>query len=149
MRHAILPAAALLLALSCPVLAQQQPSSGAISPIPDLSKEHTSKGPIATAAEVERLIGTKAVTARGADVGTIENLLVNPDGTIERVVLEWGGVLGIGERRVALPWSDISLKPDGSQAVVDLTRDQLEDMHRYDPDVPAAAGVDPEAKPLR
>jgi sporulation protein YlmC with PRC-barrel domain len=154
MRHALLstalPTAALLLALSVPALAQQQtPSSGAISPVPDLSREHTTEGPVATAAEAERLIGTKAVTAQGSDVGTIENLLVNPDNTIERVVLEWGGVLGLGERHVAVPWEDVTMTADGRQAVIDLTRDQLENMQRYDPDVPAAAGIDPEAKPLR
>ena len=107
------------------------------------------EGPAATPAEVERLIGTDAVAADGRKVGRIENLLVTPNGRVDYVVLEWGGVLGLGERKVAVPWKDVALNADGSQATIDMTKDQLEQARRYDPDVPAAAGIDFEIKPLR
>ena len=107
------------------------------------------EGPAATPAEVERLIGTDAVAADGRKVGKIENLLVSPNGRVDYVVLEWGGVLGLGQRQVAVPWKDVVLNADSSQATIDMTREQLEQAQRYDPDVPAAAGIDSEIKPLR
>ena len=95
------------------------------------------------------MIGTDAVAADGRKVGTIENLLVAPDGRIDYVVLECGGVLGLGERQVAVPWKDVALNADSTQATIDMTREQLEQAQRYDPDVPAAAGIDSDIKPLR
>jgi sporulation protein YlmC with PRC-barrel domain len=143
MRIAVTAATALLLALSIPAGAQQ-----AANP---MTHDSTPKveGPAATPAEVERLIGTDAVAADGRKVGKIENLLVTPEGRVDYVVLEWGGVLGLGERQVAVPWKDVALNADGSQAIIDMSKDQLEQAQRYDPDVPAAAGIDSEIKPLR
>jgi len=143
MRIAATAATALLLAFSAPAGAQNAANPMTHDSMPKV------EGPAATPARVERLIGTDAVAADGRKVGKIENLLVTPDGRVDYVVLEWGGVLGLGERRVAVPWKDVALNADGSQATIDMTRNQLEQAHRYDPDVPAAAGIDSEIKPLR
>ena len=143
MRIAVTAAAALLLALAVPAGAQHP-----VNPMTHDSKP-TVEGPAATPAEVERLIGTDAVAADGRKVGKIENLLVGPNGRVDYVVLEWGGVLGLGERQVAVPWKDVTLNADNSQAIIDMTKEQLELAQRYDPDVPAAAGIDSEIKPLR
>jgi sporulation protein YlmC with PRC-barrel domain len=143
MRFAVTAAAAMLLALSAPAGAQEAANPMTHDSMPKV------EGPAATPAEVERLIGTDAVAADGRKVGKIENLLVAPDGRVDYVVLEWGGVLGLGERRVAVPWKDVKLNADSSRATIDMTRAQLEDAHRYDPDVPAAAGIDSDIKPLR
>jgi sporulation protein YlmC with PRC-barrel domain len=143
MRIAVTAATALMLALSTPAVAQ-----GTANPMTHGSMPKV-EGPVATADQVERLIGTDAVAADGRKVGKIENLLVAPDGRVNYVVLEWGGVLGLGERKVAVPWEDVALNADSSQATIDMTRQQLEEAQRYDPDVPAAAGIDSENRPLR
>jgi sporulation protein YlmC with PRC-barrel domain len=143
MRIAITAATALMLAVSAPAVAQQATNPMTHDSLPKV------EGPAATPAQIDRLIGTDAVAADGRKVGTIENLLVAPDGRIDYVVLEWGGVLGLGERQVAVPWKDVALNADNTQATIDMTREQLEQAQRYDPDVPAAAGIDSEIKPLR
>ena len=143
MRIAITAATALMLVVSAPAFAQQATNPMTHDSLPKV------EGPAATPAQVDRLIGTDAVAADGRKVGTIENLLVAPDGRIDYVVLEWGGVLGLGERQVAVPWKDVALNADNTQATIDMTREQLEQAQRYDPDVPAAAGIDSEIKPLR
>ena len=94
MRIAVTAATALLLALSAPAGAQHP-----VNPMTHDSKP-TVEGPAATPAEIERLIGTDAVAADGRKVGTIENLLVSPTGRVDYVVLEWGGVLGLGAARL-------------------------------------------------
>lgn len=98
---------------------------------------------------VEHLIGTDATAPDGRKVGAVENLLVKPDGTVAGLVLEWGGVAGLGERRVALPWNEAKLSTGAKQVVVDADRGTLEAMPQYDADTPAASGVDPDVKPLR
>ena len=143
MRIVVTAAAALLLALSAPAGAQHP-----VNPMTHDSKPKV-EGPAATPAEIERLIGTDAVAADGRKVGTIENLLVSPNGRVDYVVLEWGGVLGLGQRKVAVPWQDVVLNADSTQATIDMTKEQLEQAQRYDPDVPGAAGIDSEIKPLR
>ena len=143
MRIAVTAATTILLVLSAPAGAQQATNPMTHDAMPKV------EGPAATPAEVERLIGTDAVAADGRKVGTIENLLVSPNGRVDYVVLEWGGVLGLGQRKVAVPWQDVVLNADNTQATIDMTKEQLEQAQRYDPDVPGAAGIDSEIKPLR
>lgn len=143
MRIAVSAVTALVLALAVPAVAQQATNPMTHDLMPKV------EGPAATPAQVDRLIGTDAVAADGRKVGKIENLLVAPDGRVDYVVLEWGGVLGLGERQVAVPWKDVKLNPESTVATVDMTREQLEQAQRYDPDVPAAAGIDLNIKPLR
>ncbi|GEO36225.1 sporulation protein YlmC with PRC-barrel domain [Skermanella aerolata] len=143
MRIAVSAVTALVLALAVPAVAQQATNPMTHDSMPKV------EGPAATPAQVDRLIGTDAVAADGRKVGKIENLLVAPDGRVDYVVLEWGGVLGLGERQVAVPWKDVKLNPESTVATIDMTREQLEQAQRYDPDVPAAAGIDSNIKPLR
>ncbi|WP_207477061.1 PRC-barrel domain-containing protein [Arenibaculum pallidiluteum] len=100
-----------------------------------------------SAEEADRLIGTRAVDPQGREVGDVETLLVDPDGRVQAVVLEWGGLLGLGERRAVVPWNEIRF--EGDRATVALSREQLERLPVYDSDVPSIAGVDPSLKPLR
>ncbi|MBP2291743.1 PRC-barrel domain-containing protein [Azospirillum rugosum] len=103
----------------------------------------------AMARQVEHLIGQKVKDPQGNDVGDLENLLVRPDGKVAAVVVEWGTLAGLGGSTVAVPWRDVELSPDGKRVTVNATRDQLKDQPKYDPDVPAAAGIDPDIKPYR
>jgi hypothetical protein len=43
----------------------------------------------------------------------------------------------------------VRLNADSSQATINMTREQLEQAQRYEPDVPAAAGIDSKIRPLR
>lgn len=103
----------------------------------------------AMARQLEHLIGQKVKDPQGQEVGDVENLLVRPDGKVAGMVVEWGTLAGLGANQVAVPWSDVQVSLDGKQVTVNATRDQLKEKPKYDPDVPAAAGVDPDIKPLR
>lgn len=99
--------------------------------------------------QVEHLVGTRAVTLGGQEMGTVETLLVRPDGSVAGLVLEWGGVAGLGERRAAIPWSAATVSSSGRQLMVDLPRERLEAIPPWDPDAPTTSGVDPDVVPLR
>ncbi|HYD29451.1 MAG TPA: PRC-barrel domain-containing protein [Azospirillaceae bacterium] len=141
--------------LSPPVAAQQAGDGGSTLPNintdqpPNQDVQGRSLARQRLGAEIERLIGAKAVTSTGQEVGEIDNLLVAPDGGVRAVVVEWGSALGIDPRRTAVPADRVEVAPDGSRAVLAMTREQLESAPTWDPDVPAASGIDPDIKPLR
>ncbi len=49
------------------------------------------------------LIGLEVTAAGGEVVGTVEDVLINPDGQVLGVTLDIGGFLGIGSREIAIP----------------------------------------------
>ncbi|SIO13620.1 PRC-barrel domain-containing protein [Rhodovulum sp. ES.010] len=52
----------------------------------------------------------------GAQIGEIGALVIGDAGEMERVVVEVGGFLGLGEKRVALPFTELSVaRTDGAQ----------------------------------
>jgi hypothetical protein len=73
------------------------------------------------------------VRSAGRTVGRIVDRLAGPDGSIEAAVIEYGGFLGIGARKVAIPWRELRFERDGQQlvAVTNLTADQLRTTPEY------------------
>jgi putative membrane protein len=83
----------------------------------------------------EALIGADVVTADGRELGEIENLLIGDDGRVRAVVVAWGGILGLGERRAALPFEQVQINAgQDDKVVVNLTQQQIRDMPAYDED---------------
>jgi sporulation protein YlmC with PRC-barrel domain len=57
-----------------------------------------------------RLAGEPVLDARGEETGRIERVVVDlASGRVACVVLACGGVLGLGERHHAVPWSRLRL----------------------------------------
>lgn len=72
------------------------------------------------------------------NVGEIEDLVFNADGSLEGIVAEVGGFLDIGDKHIHISLSDVNLVPvdDASYAiVVPYTKDQMMEM----PDVDESA----------
>ena len=72
-------------------------------------------------------------------MGRIIDLLADRDGNVVAAVIEFGGFLGIGTRKIAIEWSALRIEADKSPvAILDVTRDQLRVAPVYKPDRPAA-----------
>jgi len=71
--------------------------------------------------------------------GRIIDLLVDRNGQVRAAVIEFGGFLGIGTRKIAVEWSALSFERDGKQpqVILDMTRDQLRKAPEYKPNEPA------------
>lgn len=80
------------------------------------------------------LVGTNVVSSTGRDAGEIENLLIDSGGQVRAAVVQWGGFLGIGARRAVVPIDQITFGAAHERAQMDLTRDQLEQLPRYEAD---------------
>ncbi|WP_372619822.1 PRC-barrel domain-containing protein [Falsiroseomonas sp.] len=82
---------------------------------------------------VQSLIGTDVYGANGREAGEVENLLIDNSGRVRAAVIEWGGFLGIGERRAMVPIERIRLGAAGNdRALLEMTREELEALPRYD-----------------
>ena len=67
-------------------------------------------------------------------VGDIGEVVLDKDGKAEGVVVDVGGFLGIATHPVLLNWKDVQItNQDGkASAVVNLTKDKLEQMPAYE-----------------
>jgi sporulation protein YlmC with PRC-barrel domain len=85
------------------------------------------------------LLGMSVVDFQGRELGEIIQLVLEPDGHVQAVVVSVGGFLGIGSRHVAVGWSELTLAGDDDFAVVAFTREEL--LARPDVRVRASAMV--------
>ncbi len=56
-------------------------------------------------AELTGLLGHDVVGAGGTELGRIVDLLVDAQGQVRAVVVDVGGFMGVGNRKVAVAWS--------------------------------------------
>jgi sporulation protein YlmC with PRC-barrel domain len=96
-------------------------------------------------ADTEKLIGKNVYGADGNKVGDLENLLIGPDSRVRAAIIEFGGFLGLGANKVAVPWDQLQIT--GDRAVTNLTKDQVRAMPRWEKDHPS--GEFAEYKPYR
>ena len=82
---------------------------------------------------VSGLIGTDMMGPTGNKVAEIENFLVDQNGQVRAIVAEWGGFIGLGDRETLVPLDRIRLATAaGDRVQTNLTREQLEQMPRFD-----------------
>ncbi len=102
------------------------------------------------------LIGKDVMTAADERLGTINDLLIDEDGAIAGAVLGTGGFLGIGEKQVAVEFSELDVAWDSTdnrwEITSGLTLQTIEtapEFVRWVPDAPVgpigAAPVEPMA----
>jgi sporulation protein YlmC with PRC-barrel domain len=75
-----------------------------------------------------KLMGMNVRNEQGKDLGEINDLVVDVSGNrIHYAVLGHGGVLGVGEKEIAVPLSRFSKSRDGRDLVLNMNERQLED----------------------
>jgi hypothetical protein len=97
------------------------------------------------------ILGRAVQGAAGEDMGHIVDVIVDPAGQARAAVIDFGGFLGVGSRKIAVDWNalhfDRAVK-DGNQVGLDLTRDQLKAAPEYKDGQPlvvigASGGLNP------
>ncbi|MGR3757127.1 MAG: PRC-barrel domain-containing protein [Tranquillimonas sp.] len=83
----------------------------------------------------DELDGTRVYGANDQSVGEIDKLLLNDQGQVERVVINVGGFLGLGEKPIAVTFDELTLlkQQDGNdiRVYIDSTENALESQPRY------------------
>lgn len=80
-----------------------------------------------------KIVGTKVYNNANENIGSVEDIVLKPDGTMDEVVLSVGGFLGIGDKYVAVPFSDLKISRDGSSLRITTngTKDSLKALPDY------------------
>jgi len=88
-------------------------------------------GPQVMAADT--LQGDSVINLQGEHLGEIQDIMIDvPTGRIAYAVLSFGGLLGIGDKLFAIPWSALTLDADRECFVLDLERERLKKAPGFD-----------------
>ena len=75
-----------------------------------------------------KLIGTKVVNTANETIGDINEIVLTKDGRVAAVIIGVGGLLGMGEREVAMDFKSIRMSRDQNNNLVltvNVTKDAL------------------------
>jgi hypothetical protein len=88
--------------------------------------------------EVEGILGKSVRSTAGEDMGKIIDVIVKRDGQVRAAVIDFGGFLGVGSRKIAVDWGALSFPPSGAvdHVILNLTRDQVRLAPEYRPNEP-------------
>jgi hypothetical protein len=82
----------------------------------------------------EELSGARVYGAGDEDVGEVDELILSDDGSIQQVVLDVGGFLGMGEHHVAVTMDELQImrgEGDDIRVYIEATQEQLEAQPEY------------------
>jgi PRC-barrel domain len=77
--------------------------------------------------EVSTILGKNVRSNADEDMGRIVDIIVSRDGQVRAAIIDFGGFLGIGTRKIAVDWRALNFAPTGKPGTitVDLTRNQV------------------------
>lgn len=82
-----------------------------------------------------KMIGVEVRNQAGDSVGKIDDLLLADGGTLKAVVIDVGGFLGIGSKRIAVEPGALVLRPGGDRfsAILQMSKDTIAAAQPFDP----------------
>jgi hypothetical protein len=84
--------------------------------------------------EVEGVLGKEVVSATNENMGRIVDVLVDHTGKVRAAVIDFGGFLGVGSRKIAVDWGALHFPPPGkpdTHIALEFTRDQVKAAPEY------------------
>jgi hypothetical protein len=84
--------------------------------------------PILESHELQGILGKEVVSAAGENIGRIVDVVVDRSGQVRAAVIDFGGFLGVGSRKIAVDWTALSFPRPGGKTgriTLEFTRDQV------------------------
>jgi hypothetical protein len=77
--------------------------------------------------EVSAILGKSVRSSTDEDMGRIVDIIVSRDGQVHAAIIDFGGFLGIGMRKIAVDWHALNFAPAGKPGSITLklTRNQV------------------------
>ena len=99
-----------------------------------------------------RILGKDVVSAKGEDMGRIVDVLFDEKGEPHAAVIDFGGFLGVGTRKIAISWNALRFDLGEKKNVIalDLDREQLKAAPEYkyaESDKPIPVVAQPQSPP--
>ena len=80
----------------------------------------------------DAVLGRQVRTSAGEDMGRVVNVVVDQSGQVRAAIIDFGGFLGVGNRKIAVDWNALHFAPGGKDPIMlDLTRDQVKAAPEY------------------
>ena len=88
--------------------------------------------------EVVPILGRKIVGPSNEELGRVVNVLVDGTGRARAAVIDFGGFLGVGSRKIAVEWGQLQFKPGATDRQIGLTmtREQIQGAREYKENTP-------------
>lgn len=127
-RIAFLVASAVLV----PLVASSVPAGGRAAEPGNMRWESILPG------ETVSVLGRKVVNPEGEVIGRVVDVLFDATGQPRAAVIDFGGFLGMGSRKIAVDWQLMSLRPQQREAplLAALDKADLQGAPEYKADVP-------------
>jgi len=101
---------------------------------PDIARDGYNRVEVA-AASTEMLMGKSVYDVNDNDVGTVTDMILDGEGAIKNVVIDFGGFLGMGKSQASIGFDELTiLSTEGHSEVrlyVDATKEQIQELPRY------------------
>src|SRR5438067_595309 len=80
-----------------------------------------------------KMIGKTVRNSAGESLGKIEDLVIDPTtGGVAFGILSFGGLLGMGDKLVAVPWRALNGGSNGDDVMLDVDKNVLERAPSFD-----------------
>jgi hypothetical protein len=81
------------------------------------------------------ILGAKVQGPQGEAMGLVVDVIISRDGQPDALVIDFGGFLGVGTRKIAIDWRLVHFKPGAKDApvMIEVSRDDLQAAPEYDP----------------
>lgn len=79
-----------------------------------------------SARDAAALLGKKVKGPNGEDLGLIVDVLVDPEGRPRAAVIDFGGFLGVGTRKIAIDWKALDFTSLGRAGTIELGLDRAQ-----------------------
>jgi hypothetical protein len=133
----------------------QQPSPPQATAPPAAPKEPTPPPSVTIigAREAHGVLGRDVRSAASEDMGRIVDVIVDRTGLVRAAVIDFGGFLGVGSRKIVVDWNALHFGrvADKSDVIMlELTKDQVTAAPEYKEDMPIVVlGASGSLKPLQ
>jgi PRC-barrel domain len=108
---------------------------------------------ILSAREVHGVLGRDVRSAANEDMGKIIDVIVDRSGEVRAAVIDFGGFLGVGSRKIVVDWNALRFGrvADKTDSVtLELTKDQVKAAPEYKEDAPVVVlGATGSLEPLQ
>jgi PRC-barrel domain len=102
--------------------------------------------------EVEGILGREVRSTADENMGRIADVIVDRGGQVRAAIIDFGGFLGVGSRKIAVDWNALHFPAPGKPGVwitLDLTRDQVKAAPEYQDGKPVVVlGAQGKLEPL-
>jgi hypothetical protein len=105
------------------------------------------------ARDAHGMLGRDVRSAAGEDMGHIVDVIVDRAGTVRAAVIDFGGFLGVGSRKIVVDWNALRFGRVANKSdsiTLELTKDQVRAAPEYKEDQPVVVlGASGSLQPLQ